>query len=85
MIVNYKGATEDSNFYRLAEIGFDEEKELALLERMAKVLEIKGWTIDIPTDGYACCEVDNYDEYKDFVRDYKEVKKSIKNWQRFGF
>lgn len=83
MTVNYKGM--DDNFdYRLAEINFDEMEE-ALYSKIEKVMNIKGWNLQAVTDGYASCEVDSYAEYKDFVKDYKEVKRAAKQWIKFGF
>ena len=83
MTVNYKGM--DAGFeYRLAEIIFDEEKEQKFYNRLEQVMRIKGWDLNLVTDGYASCEVENISEYKQFVSDYKEVKKSIRLWNKFG-
>lgn len=83
MTVNYKGM--DKGFdYRLAEINFDEEKEMKDYERLEKVMRIKGWDLNLVTDGYASCEIENMFEYKQFVAVYKEVKKSIRLWKKFG-
>lgn len=83
MTVNYKGM--DAGFeYRLAEINFDEEKEQKFYNRLEQVMRIKGWDLNLVTDGYASCEVENISEYKQFVSDYKEVKKSIRLWNKFG-
>ena len=83
MTVNYKGM--DAGFeYRLAEINFDEEKEQKFYNRLEQVMRIKGWDLNLVTDGYASCEVKNISEYKQFVSDYKEVKKSIRLWNKFG-
>lgn len=81
MTVNYKGINEDYN-YRVAEICYTEEEEI-LLNKMCKPLELKGWDIENGVEGYATVKVDNMDEYKDFVKDYKEVKKSAKLWIKF--
>lgn len=83
MTVNYKGM--DAGFeYRLAEINFDEEKEQKFYNRLEQVMRIKGWNLNLVTEGYASCEVENISEYKQFVSDYKEVKKSIRLWNKFG-
>lgn len=84
MTINYKGMDKDFN-YRLAEINFDEDTEQKIMDRIEQIMRIKGWEIDQVAGGYGCCEVDNMDEYKQFVRDYKEVKKAVKLWERFGF
>lgn len=84
MTISYKGADKNLN-WRLAEISFKDE-EWTLLERMQKLLNIKGWTdFNIVTDGYAACTVNDIEEYKEFVKDYKEVKRCIKNCMKFGF
>lgn len=83
MRVNYKGMDKDYE-YRVAEINYDEE-ESKKVEYIAKVMYIKGFEIKIVCDGYACCEVDNIEEYKNFMKDWKEVKKSVALWKKFGF
>lgn len=83
MTVNYKGMDKDFE-YRLAEINFDDEKEQNLFDKICKVMNIQGWELDEITCGYASCKVENMDEYKDFVKDYKEVKKAAKLWIKFG-
>lgn len=81
MTVNYKGM--DSGFkFRLAEINCTEDEE-KLLERVAQVMEIKGWNLDM-FDCYACCEVEDYEEYKQFVNDYRAAKRSVKLWEKHG-
>lgn len=83
MTVNYKGADRDFN-YRLAEISYN-ENETRLMQRMEQVLNIRGWNVNIITDGYASSVVEDREEYAEFVKDYKEVKKSVKLWEKFGF
>ena len=87
MRVNYKGINKDEDYNRLAEIAFDDEdeKETALFNRTAKLMEIKGWSIDRVADGYAQCVVDDYESYKAFMEDWKECKRCIKNCMKFGF
>lgn len=83
MTVLYKGRSKGFN-YRLAEVFFtDDEWELAC--RMEKPLRIKGWDFEVVTDGYAGATVADFDEYKQFVKDYIEVKKAVKLWSKFGF
>lgn len=82
MNINYKGM--DANYkYRVVEINFDNTSQ-KLYDKIEKVMNIKGWKLTQVTDGYALCEIDSYEEYKEFVRDYKEVKKSAKLWIKFG-
>lgn len=83
MTVNYKGMDKDFN-YRLAEINFDEDTEQRIMNRVEQVMRIKGYEINQVADGYASCKVDSMDEYKEFVREYKEVKKAVKLWEKFG-
>lgn len=83
MTVNYKGTDKEFD-YRLAEINFDEDKEQRLMDRIEQVMRIKGYEINQVTNGYATCEVDNIGEYKDFVKEYKETKKAVKLWEKFG-
>lgn len=83
MKVSYKGA--EKNLRRLAEICFDEEKESVLFERTAKLMEIKGYTIDLVTDGYAQCVVEDKQDYIQFMEKWKNAKKCIKDCIKFGF
>ena len=84
MRVNYKGMDKDYP-YRIAEINYDDEEESKKVEYIAKVMLINGWEIKIVADGWAYCEVDNIDEYRSFMKDWKEVKKSVALWKKFGF
>lgn len=83
MRVSYKG--RDPHFkFRLAEIGYEEYEE-HIVERIIKAMSIKGWDIDIVVAGqYASCQVEDYGEYKCFVKDYNAVKKSVKLWEKHG-
>lgn len=83
MTIGYKGASEETNENRLAEIFFEEEEQ-RILERMIKVLAIKGWMVDLVTDGYAQMTVDNKSEFDDFKCDYLEIKRAVKLWEKFG-
>ena len=77
MKVRYKGT--DPNYpYRVAEIGY-EEKEEQTLESIAGIMTDFGWKIDIVGCGYANCEVDDIDDYKSFMEDWKECKKLVRN------
>lgn len=82
MQVNYKGISEDYN-YRVAEINFT-DSEAKTLERIITVMNIKGWSIDTVTDGYAVCKIDDKTEYNSFIKDWKECKISVKMWNKFG-
>lgn len=77
MKVKYKGT--DPNYpYRVAEIGY-EEKEEKTIEDIADLMTEYGWKIDIVGCGYASCEVDDIDDYKSFMEDWKECKKIVRN------
>lgn len=84
MTVNYKGMDKEFS-HRIAEISYNEETEQRLMDRIETVMMIKGYEINQVTTGYATCEVDSMDDYRGFVEDYKQVKKSIKLWEKFGF
>lgn len=79
MRVNYKGMDRDYN-YRVAEISWDDEnqKEENAIHRIAYLMEVLGWSIEIVTNGYALCEVDDKEDYTEFMWDWKDCKKSIK-------
>ncbi len=82
MRVNYKGM--DAGYkYRIAEISFD-RSEQKLYEKIEKVMAINGYNLEQITDDYALCSVDDYSEYKQFVKRYKEVKKSAKLWIKYN-
>lgn len=83
MTVNYKGMDKDFN-YRLAEINFNEDTEQRLIDRMEQVMRIQGYEINQVTNGYAQCEVENFDDYKQFVKEYKKTKRAVKLWEKFG-
>lgn len=83
MTVNYKGMDKDFN-YRIAEINYDDDTEQTLMNRIEQVMRIKGYEINNSVSGYATCEVEGMQEYRQFVRDYKEVKKAVLLWIRFG-
>lgn len=77
MKVNYKGRDNDFN-YRVAEIYFDDEKESELMDKISFDMNKKGYEIDIVTNGYAVCEVEDKDEYSQFVKEYKVSKRLCK-------
>lgn len=86
MTVNYKGMDKDFN-YRLAEICFDDENENEIKSMNDLVILMKihgGYNIEIIADGYASAEVDDYDDYKEFVRLYKKFKHDMALWRKYG-
>lgn len=77
MRVSYKGQDQDFG-YRVAEIGYD-DKELTLLENTAELMRECDWNIDICGCGYASCEVDDIDDFRSFMEDWKECKRIARN------
>ena len=84
MRVDYKGKSKDFN-YRIAEVSF-EDNELRLMERVEFALErVNGWKSSGICGNLCIFAVDDYEDYKSFVEDYKSIKKVIKSCMRFGF
>lgn len=84
MTINYKGYSNDYK-YRVAEIGFDDETEETLMNRLAGFLEkVHGYTVDI-IGGLALIEVDSREDYEELVKVYKAGKKMLKNCAKHGF
>lgn len=76
MRVNYKGMDVDYP-YRIAEINYDDEEEYEKVEHMIKIMANKGWNIVNGVAGWASCEMADMHEYKEFIKDWKEAKKSV--------
>lgn len=74
MVVNYKGKDPDFD-YRIAEITYDEDTESDKMDRIVDFLIDEGWDVNIVTPGYGQCVVEDMDEYKEFVKDWKVAKK----------
>ena len=62
-----------------------EEDEVVMLEKMARLLTIKGYDVDESVYGMLLIEVSDPGEYEMVVVDYKALKKSIALWKKFGF
>lgn len=78
MRVNYKGKSICFK-WRLAEICYDEEKEIAKVEEIVYIMKKQfGWNIDIVADGYSQCQIEDFEDYKSFMEDFKETKKILK-------
>ena len=56
-----------------------------LFERTIALLKVHGWKFTEGIDGWAFCELNDRDEYNEFLEDYKDCKKCIANCMRFGF
>jgi hypothetical protein len=76
MRCTYKGYDNDYN-YRVAEISYsdEDEKTVNLLCEISDLMSERGWKIDIVGSGYACCEVDDRDDFNNFMEDWKDCKK----------
>lgn len=85
MTVTYKGMKKDFE-YRVAEISFDEEKEEEIFDRVVFFMEkVKGYEVDVVTDGYAVCEVVDRNEFTFFAKEWRKAVKMIRNCMKFGF
>lgn len=85
MTLTYKGMTSDFQ-YRVAEVNFNEETEITLVNRVVFFMEkVKGYKVDIATSGYAVCEVEDRQEFTTFAREWREAVRMIKNCMKFGF
>lgn len=87
MTITYFGKNE-SNKHRIACIEANmnkEAEEVVSLEKMAKLLAIRGYHVDESVHGILIVPVDSVSEYNILVFDYKELKKSISMWKKFGF
>ena len=76
MRINYKGMDKDYP-YRVAEIFFNENEQIKV-DKVIELLEKEGWKIDTVTDGYYLCGIEDYDEYKLFMNDWKNAKSKIR-------
>lgn len=84
MQVKYKGISKDFD-YRVAEIYYT-DNEQNILDRMCLGMsKTTNYRIDIVTDGYAICEVDDMNDFKDFCRLFKKWKKMINQCEKRGF
>lgn len=81
LTVQYQGRSELCK-YRTATISFDEEDEVKF-ERIQFLMGIYGWNID-RVDWMGICEVYDRDEYKDFMKDWKDAKHCITLCMKFG-
>ena len=85
MKVTYKGMKKDFE-YRVAEINFNEEEEIELFDRVVFLMEkVKGYEVEVVTEGYAVCKVEDKNEFKMFAKEWREAVKMIKNCMKFGF
>ena len=78
MRVDYIGTRKYEGYkYRLAEITYDQDdkSEQLKVSRIVEGMRTRGWDIDNSIAGWAACEVSDMEEYNEFKKDWKEVKK----------
>jgi hypothetical protein len=82
----YMGKTDDHKF-RTVELEYDEynDTEEVLFNKVVKLMNIKGWDISTGVPGWGCCEVEDRDEFNEFMKDWKDSKHCIKNCAKYGF
>lgn len=76
MQVKYKGLDRELNSC-YAEIYYN-EKELSKVEKLIKFMNNEGWDIDNGVMGFATCEIEDKEEYRYFMKDWKASKKELK-------
>lgn len=84
MRVNYSGMNEE-NITRVAFIAIDKEVDKkAYIDEMFNQMDMKGWNIEQDTEDSAVCLVEDFEEYKDFMKDWKQCKKDLAPAKRRG-
>lgn len=75
MRVNYKGMDIELNS-RYVEIYYKDE-EFEKVEKLINLMNNEGWNIKNGVMGFATCEIEDREEYRYFMKDWKTVKKSV--------
>ena len=75
MKVSYKGLDRELNS-RYVEIYYKDE-EFEKVEKLINLMNNEGWNIKNGVMGFATCEIEDREEYRYFMQDWKTVKKSI--------
>ena len=75
MKVSYKGMDRELNS-RYVEIYYKDE-EFEKVEKLINLMNNEGWNIKNGVMGFATCEIEDREEYRYFMQDWKTVKKSI--------
>ena len=85
MRVNYSGMSKD-NITRVAFIALDKDnkEEINMFKEMINQMDMKGWNIQYDFEDCAICQVLDFDEYKDFMKDWKQCKKDLLAPKRRG-
>lgn len=75
MKVSYKGMDRELNS-RYVEIYYKDE-EFEKVEKLINLMNNEGWNIKNGVMGFATCEIEDREEYRYFMQDWKTVKKSV--------
>lgn len=72
MKVSYKGMDRELNS-RYVEIYYKDE-EFEKVEKLINLMNNEGWNIKNGVMGFATCEIEDREEYRYFMQDWKTVK-----------
>lgn len=75
MKVSYKGMDRELNS-RYVEIYYKDE-EFEKVEKLINLMNNEGWNIKNGVMGFATCEIEDREEYRYFMQDWKTVKKYV--------
>lgn len=78
MTVTYKGRN-DGFRWQIAEITCKDDSETARRDAILDLIGTLGYRVQIVDNNWACVEVDGMDGYKDFMADWKDCKKAVRN------
>ena len=87
MTAKYVGTRDGSwgkEKLRAVELGCTENEQVAF-DRVCNLLRVKGWNIDNGVECWGLCLVEDANEAKDFMNDWKAAKRCIANCIKFGF
>lgn len=84
MTTRYIGATENSNWHRLAVIQYNEDTETKKAELIASMLKDYGYYFSYSEQEEIAFRVDDKNEYENFVRNFRRFKKQCiaNSWQK---
>ena len=74
MTVRYVGSRAHKS--RLAEMSYRDD-EAEKFASVVDIMQLRGWDIDDGVFGWGACEVNDHDEYEDFLEDWQEVKSEV--------
>lgn len=80
MRVNYYSEMSEGNITRVAFISIDKEvDEKAYVDEMFNKMAMKAWYIEQDTEDSAICLVEDFEEYKYFMKDWNETKEELQS------